>query len=395
MRGHNASGAANAFSVAATSALNSFNNPFSGGLANPVETFSSDGPRRIFFTPTGTPITPGNFSSTGGTVLQKPDITAADQVTSSAAVSTGCPLVPVVPPCFTPFGGTSAAAPHAAAIAALLRSYAPGLTPAQVRTALMSTALDNEGPGFDINSGAGIVMAFPALNSVNPCTLTCPANITRGNDPGQCGAAVAYPPPSTAGFCGTVTCSPASGSFFPIGTKIVTCSSATGAGCSFNVTVNDIEPPQVTCSVTQSSLWPPNHDLVNVGLTATATDNCDGALPVTVKVFGDEDDETPTGDGNFSPDAKDLATGTLRLRRERKGDADGRVYLIVSSATDAVGNVGSTCCTVVVPHSKSKRDIDSVNAQAAAATAFCQSHNGAAPPGYVVIGDGPVIGPKQ
>ena len=31
-----------------------------------VETFSSDGPRRIFFEADGTPITSGNFSSTGG-----------------------------------------------------------------------------------------------------------------------------------------------------------------------------------------------------------------------------------------------------------------------------------------------------------------------------------------
>ena len=38
----------------------------------------SDGPRRLFFQPNGTPYTPGNFSSTGGVVRQKPDITAAD-----------------------------------------------------------------------------------------------------------------------------------------------------------------------------------------------------------------------------------------------------------------------------------------------------------------------------
>ena len=39
-----------------------------------VRTDSSDGPRRIFFEPDGTPITAGNFSSTGGKVLQKPDL---------------------------------------------------------------------------------------------------------------------------------------------------------------------------------------------------------------------------------------------------------------------------------------------------------------------------------
>src|SRR5205085_5061498 len=77
-RGH--STAVAAFSVAAVNALASYPNSFSGGNANPVESFSSDGPRRIFFNPDGSPITPGNFSSTGGTVRQKPDLAAADGV---------------------------------------------------------------------------------------------------------------------------------------------------------------------------------------------------------------------------------------------------------------------------------------------------------------------------
>src|SRR5262249_25308917 len=46
------------------------------------------------------------------------------------------------------------------------------------------------------------------------CTLTCPANINRTNDPNQCGAVVTYPAPTPSGTCGTIVCSPASGSFF-------------------------------------------------------------------------------------------------------------------------------------------------------------------------------------
>lgn len=149
VRGHNAAGADNAFSVAATTAA-SATAAFPGGATNPVETFSSDGPRRIFFLPDGTPITPGNFSSTGGTVLQKPDITAADNVVTTV-------------PGFNPFGGTSAAAPHAGAIAALLRSFDSNITTAQIRTALQNSAIDIEAAGFDRDSGQGIVMALPAL----------------------------------------------------------------------------------------------------------------------------------------------------------------------------------------------------------------------------------------
>jgi hypothetical protein len=49
----------------------------------------------------------------------------------------------------------------------------------------------------------------------------------------------------------------------------------------------------------------------------------------------------------------------------------------------------------VVPHDQSAASIASVNAQAAAASAFCQAHNGSVPPGFILIGIGPVIGPKQ
>ncbi len=99
---HGHAAAANAFGCAATPALAAFPNPFSS--SNVVETFSSDGPRRIFFQADGTPITPGDFSATGGLLRQKPDITAADGVSTAA-------------PGFGTFFGTSAAAPHAAAIA--------------------------------------------------------------------------------------------------------------------------------------------------------------------------------------------------------------------------------------------------------------------------------------
>ena len=114
------------------------------------EVFTSDGPRRVFYNPDGSPITPGNLTSTGGAVRTKPDITAADGVTTTV-------------PGFAPFFGTSAAAPHAAAIAALVLSGNPGISPADVRTALTSTAIDIEAAGADRDTGAGIVMATKAL----------------------------------------------------------------------------------------------------------------------------------------------------------------------------------------------------------------------------------------
>ncbi|MFZ0826530.1 MAG: S8 family serine peptidase [Verrucomicrobiia bacterium] len=147
--------ATNAFCVAAVDAADAYPGAFLGGVQDPVETFSSDGPRQVFFQADGTPVTPGNFSSSGGVVRPKPDIAAADGVTTDV-------------PGFAPFYGTSAAAPHAAAIAALLKSYNPALSPAQMRTVLTNTALDIMAPGYDRDSGSGIVMALAALLSTSP-----------------------------------------------------------------------------------------------------------------------------------------------------------------------------------------------------------------------------------
>jgi len=73
---HNA--AERAITVAAVDVNTSFPQAFEGGAKNPVQRYSSDGPRHIFYHPDGVPITPGNFLSSGGRVLNKPDLAAAD-----------------------------------------------------------------------------------------------------------------------------------------------------------------------------------------------------------------------------------------------------------------------------------------------------------------------------
>jgi hypothetical protein len=161
-----------------------------------------------------------------------------------------------------------------------------------------------------------------------------------------------------------------------------------------DVTVVDTTPPELSCSVAAPVLEMVNHNFHSVGLASRARDACEGELPVLVSVFADEDDEAQTGDGNFSPDGKNIAVGTLSLRGERQGDGDGRVYLILVEASDSSGNRGINCCTVVVPHSRAQSAGQSVAAQAAAAQAFCLANEGMAPAGYFAIGDGPVIGPN-
>jgi hypothetical protein len=162
--------------------------------------------------------------------------------------------------------------------------------------------------------------------------------------------------------------------------------------------VVDITPPEITAVVARPVLKAQNkHDLVNVGLVATASDACSPPADFDVAVFGDEDDETPTdsdGGGIFSPDAEDIAVGTLRLRAERVDSSDGRVYLVVVSGEDEAGNTGYGCATVVVPHNSSTQSGTSAAIQAEAARAHCEEYQGMAPADFFVIGDGPPIGPQ-
>ena len=74
-------------------------------------------------------------------------------------------------PGFDPFVGTSAAAPHVAAIAALVLEAAGGprsVTPEELGEILRSTAIDIEAPGpWDRDSGGGIVDALAAVEAVS------------------------------------------------------------------------------------------------------------------------------------------------------------------------------------------------------------------------------------
>ena len=254
-----------------------------------------------------------------------------------------------------------------------------------------------------VNHGAlGMISEVTILPDDDlPPEITCPPDVTQDTDPGECTAVVTFDNPTAIDDCGPVEigCDHASGEAFPKGVTVVTCTATDTNSqtdmCSFNVTVEDNEAPQLTSSVTVPILWSPSHDLVNVGLKVTATDNCDANPVISVKVFGNEDDQQPTGDGTHAPDARNIAPGTLRLRSERNGTGTGRLYLIVITATDADGNKTVACQTVVVPKSQSKDSLAMVNSQATAARAYCDSHDGAPPPGFFVIGDGPVIGPKQ
>jgi hypothetical protein len=146
----------------------------------------------------------------------------------------------------------------------------------------------------DSSNNTGSCQFTVTVNDNQPPSITCPANITRNNDPNQCSAVVNYPSPTVSDNCpnvGTPTCSPASGSSFPVGTTTVSCSvsdaSNNTASCSFTVTVNDTQPPTITCPANIIKPTDPNQcSAVVTYPPPTVTDNCPGLVPTCSPASG-------------------------------------------------------------------------------------------------------------
>lgn len=104
-------------------------------------------------------------------------------------------------------------------------------------------------------------------------------------------------------------------------------------------------------------LWPPNHQMVDIVIDATADNSC--IVHLSVSVSSNEPIEG-TGDVDIAPDwytpVIDESTGTilLQLRSERSGKGNGRIYSLLITATDLSGNASSSTMEIKVPHSQGK-----------------------------------------
>lgn len=134
--------------------------------------------------------------------------------------------------------------------------------------------------------------------------------------------------------------------------------------CTASLEVVDTAPPEVEPRTLE--LWPPNHRLEAISAEdcAPAHDACGG--PVDVRLLWATSDEPfdDVGDGRTEPDIVELGCDGVRLRAERQGGGDGRVYTLGWRATDARGNSTEGTCRVVVPHDRSGREpVDSGEAE--------------------------------
>ena len=122
-----------------------------------------------------------------------------------------------------------------------------------------------------------IAEATLAAADTTPPSITCPTNITEEADqPG--GKNVAYTVPTATDDVDpnpTESCSPSSGSLFPLGTTQVTCTatdaSNNSAQCTFDVIVQDTTPPSIICpsDITEEADQPGGKNVAYTVPTAT------------------------------------------------------------------------------------------------------------------------------
>ena len=117
------------------------------------------------------------------------------------------------------------------------------------------------------------------------------------------------------------------------------------------VTKPGLEAPVISeVALTPSTLWPPNHEMVDVTVSFDVTNNC-APLETTLSVKSNEPPDSPD-----QSDWEVVDANHVRLRAERSGRSGDRIYTITISAKDVDGNVSSRSVTVRVPHSLGKGD---------------------------------------
>ncbi|MGD2064126.1 MAG: hypothetical protein PVF51_11160, partial [Nitrospirota bacterium] len=113
-------------------------------------------------------------------------------------------------------------------------------------------------------------------------------------------------------------------------------------------------PPDCGAAVpSRAILWPPNHRLVNLGISGVSDPDGDAT---TVEIVAVTQDEPVLGDGSGTtcPDAA-IDGGEVKLRAERSGRHDGRIYRVSFEARDPQGAQCSGEVRVCVPHDRSGR----------------------------------------
>jgi hypothetical protein len=189
-------------------------------------------------------------------------------------------------------------------------------------------------------------------------SLVVPGDITA-EATGPSGALVSFAVSATDDLDPDVaiTCSVPTPYLFPIGSTTVSCTAEDEAGNAstgtFSVVVEDTTAPVMgQVSVSASTLWPANHKMVAINVSAFATDAVGAACAVSAVTSSEPDNGL--GDGDTAGDTAITGPLEVSLRAERAGRGDGRTYTLTVTCRDAAGNETSGTAEVAVPKSQTR-----------------------------------------
>jgi hypothetical protein len=146
----------------------------------------------------------------------------------------------------------------------------------------------------------------------------------------------------------------------PLGTNTLGIAVTDAAGnvtsCAATIEVVDTTPPVIErVSVSPNTLWPPNHQKVEVRVAAVVRDACGPARWRITDITSNEP-ENGLGDGDTPDDWDITGPHTAQLRAERSGKGNGRIYTLTIVATDTAGNQSApSTVTVTVPKSQGRK----------------------------------------
>ncbi|MFH0344929.1 MAG: HYR domain-containing protein [Chromatiales bacterium] len=214
---------------------------------------------------------------------------------------------------------------------------------------------DARAANFTAGTNEDVYTAASLLDEDDPVLSNVPGPI-QVEQTNLAGTPVTVPLPTATDNCdASVTVTSDAPAVFPLGTTTVTFTATDDAGNSASatttVTVVDTTPPTIN-SVTAdpNTLWPPNHKLRPVTVSVDVSDICDAAPGCKIISVSSNEPINGLGDGNTASDWVITGDFTVKLRAERSGTGNGRVYTITVQCADNSGNSSTRTVEVRVPH---------------------------------------------
>jgi uncharacterized protein len=119
----------------------------------------------------------------------------------------------------------------------------------------------------------------------------------------------------------------------------------------------NVGPSCDAATATPDQLFPPNHRFVRIGISGVTDPEGDPVTITVDSIFQDEAVDAPDS-GNTAPDGRGVGSGVARVRAERVGTGNGRVYHIGFTATDKLGGSCSGVVQVGVPVNEGGTAVD-------------------------------------